>query len=38
MISIRQATLQDESQFLAAMQKSISFHHPWVKALQTPNE
>ena len=38
MIIIRQPTLQDETAFLSAMQKSISLHHPWVKAPLTSEE
>ncbi|MDP1574401.1 MAG: GNAT family N-acetyltransferase [Coxiellaceae bacterium] len=38
MITIREPTLQDETAFLSAMQKSISLHHPWVKAPLTSEE
>ena len=38
MIIIRESILQDEENFLSAMQKSISLHHPWVKAPLTSEE
>ena len=38
MILLREPTLQDETAFLSAMQKSISLHHPWVKAPLTHEE
>ncbi|OGT45769.1 MAG: alanine acetyltransferase [Gammaproteobacteria bacterium RIFCSPHIGHO2_12_FULL_38_11] len=37
-IIIREPTLQDEAQFLSATQKSVSLHHPWVKAPLTSEE
>ena len=38
MITIREPTLQDEENFLLAMQKSVPLHHPWVKAPLTSEE
>lgn len=38
MIGIRKPTLQDESHFLSAMQRSVQLHYPWVKAPLTPEE
>lgn len=38
MIEIREPTLQDEAEFLDAMQKSKALHHPWVSAPLTPEE
>lgn len=37
-ISIRKPTLKDENEFLAAMQRSQAFHHPWVQAPLTAAE
>src|SRR3990167_5117855 len=37
-IIIREPTLQDEAQFLSATQKSVSLHHPMVKAPLTSEE
>jgi GrpB-like predicted nucleotidyltransferase (UPF0157 family)/RimJ/RimL family protein N-acetyltransferase len=30
--------LEDETEFLAAMQRSQSLHHPWIKSPETPQE
>ncbi len=37
-VFIREPTLEDEKMFLSAMQRSQSFHSPWVKSPQTPQE
>lgn len=37
-ITIREPCLLDETAFLNAMQKSITLHHPWTTAPQTPEE
>ena len=37
-IIIREPTIHDEAKFLSATQKSVSLHHPWVKAPQTSEE
>ena len=37
-VFIREPTLEDESLFLSAMQRSRSLHHPWVKSPETPQE
>lgn len=38
MITLRVPALQDEVEFLRAMQKSVSLHQPWVKAPLTSEE
>ena len=38
MIIIREPTIQDESKFINAMQKSTVLHHPWTTAPQTSEE
>lgn len=38
MIVIRELRFEDEPAFIAAMRRSQSLHHPWVKAPQTPQE
>ena len=35
-VSIRPGTLADEEEFLAAVARSRSLHHPWVQAPATP--
>ena len=37
-MTIREPMLADKSAFIAAMQRSQSLHHPWVKSPQTPQE
>ena len=38
LIYLREPERSDQTQFLEAMQSSVSFHHPWVKAPTTPAE
>jgi len=35
-ISIREIELSDKEIFIAAMQLSRNFHHPWIMVLQNP--
>jgi [ribosomal protein S5]-alanine N-acetyltransferase len=35
-VSIRPGNLDDESEFLAAVERSRTLHHPWVQAPATP--
>lgn len=37
-VFIREPKIDDEDEFIAAMQRSQSLHHPWVKAPATPQE
>lgn len=37
-IIIREPKMEDKETFIAAMQRSQSLHHPWVKAPATPQE
>jgi RimJ/RimL family protein N-acetyltransferase len=37
-IILREIKQSDKAAFVAAMQQSQSFHHPWVKAPSTPEE
>lgn len=37
-ITIRELELKDKEHFIAAMQRSRDFHHPWVKAPQSSQE
>lgn len=37
-IFIREPKIEDKNEFIAAMQRSQSLHHPWVKAPVTSNE
>ena len=37
-VLIRPASAADEPEFLAAVERSFTFHHPWVQAPGTPQE